>query len=100
ACPPRPTLVPYTTLFRSWTGQPWEKTRAVVGRSFRMRGPEQSVYTMAATAVMRLIERYEVDPRRIGFLGLGTESSTDNSARAVRSEEHTSELQSRENLVC
>jgi hydroxymethylglutaryl-CoA synthase len=66
-----------------WTGTPWEKTRAVVGRSFRMRGPAQSVYTMAATAVMRLIERYNIDPRRIGFLGLGTESSTDNSAGAV-----------------
>lgn len=66
-----------------WTGAPWEKTRAVVGRSFRMRGPEQSVYTMAATAAMRLIEQYGVDPQRIGFLGLGTESSTDNSAGAV-----------------
>jgi large subunit ribosomal protein L4 len=31
----------------------------VVGRSFRMRGPAQSIYTMAATAVMRLIERYD-----------------------------------------
>jgi len=66
-----------------WTGSPWDKTSAVVGRSFRMRGPDQSVYTMAATAVMRLIERYDIDPRRIGFLGLGTESSTDNSAGAV-----------------
>jgi hydroxymethylglutaryl-CoA synthase len=66
-----------------WTGAPWEKTRAVVGRSFRMRGPEQSVYTMAATAVMRLIDQYGIDPSRIGFLGLGTESSTDNSAGAV-----------------
>jgi hydroxymethylglutaryl-CoA synthase len=66
-----------------WTDTPWEKTRSVVGRSFRMRGPAQSVYTMAATAVMRLIERYDVDPGRVGFLGLGTESSTDNSAGAV-----------------
>ena len=66
-----------------WTGAPWDKTAAVVGRSFRMRGPHQSVYTMAATAVMRLIERYEIDPQRVGFLGLGTESSTDNSAGAV-----------------
>lgn len=66
-----------------WTGAPWDKTRAVVGRSFRMRGPEQSVYTMAATAAMRLIEHYDIDPDRIGFLGLGTESSTDNSAGAV-----------------
>lgn len=66
-----------------WTGSPWDKTSAVIGRSFRMRGPEQSVYTMAATAVLRLIDRYEIDPRRVGFLGLGTESSTDNSAGAV-----------------
>lgn len=66
-----------------WTGSPWDKTRAVVGRSFRMRGPEQSVYTMAATAAMRLINHYDIDPERIGFLGLGTESSTDNSAGAV-----------------
>jgi hydroxymethylglutaryl-CoA synthase len=66
-----------------WTESPWDKTEAVVGRSFRMRGPAQSVYTIAATAVLRLIERYEIDPARVGFLGLGTESSTDNSAGAV-----------------
>ena len=66
-----------------WTESPWDKTNAVIGRSFRMRGPHQSVYTMAATAVMRLIERYDIDPQRVGFLGLGTESSTDNSAGAV-----------------
>ncbi|HEY8520791.1 MAG TPA: hydroxymethylglutaryl-CoA synthase [Gammaproteobacteria bacterium] len=66
-----------------WTNTSWDKTRAVVGRSFRMRGPAQSVYTMAANAVLRLIERYDVDPGRVGFLGLGTESSTDNSAGAV-----------------
>jgi hydroxymethylglutaryl-CoA synthase len=66
-----------------WTQSPWDKTEAVVGRSFRMRGPAQSVYTIAATAVLRLIERYGIDPSRVGFLGLGTESSTDNSAGAV-----------------
>jgi hydroxymethylglutaryl-CoA synthase len=66
-----------------WTNNAWDKTRSVVGHSFRMRGPAQSIYTMAATAVMRLIERYDVDPQRVGFLGLGTESSTDNSAGAV-----------------
>ena len=66
-----------------WTGAPWDKTRAVVGNSFRMRGPNQSVYTLAGTAAMRLIERYGIDTERIGFLGLGTESSTDNSAGAV-----------------
>ena len=66
-----------------WTGAQWDKTSAVIGNSFRMRGPHQSVYTMAATSVMRLIDNYQIDPRRVGFLGLGTESSTDNSAGAV-----------------
>ncbi|MDX1482820.1 MAG: hydroxymethylglutaryl-CoA synthase, partial [Woeseiaceae bacterium] len=42
-----------------------------------------SVYTMAATAVLRLIDQYDVDPSRVSFLGLGTESSTDNSAGAI-----------------
>ena len=66
-----------------WTGDQWPRVREVVGRSFRVRGPEHSVYTMAATAVMRLIDQYNVDPTRIKFLGLGTESSTDNSAGAI-----------------
>lgn len=77
---------PYRVDLRSWcdwTDSPWDKTQAVIGRSFRMRGPAQSVYTIAATAVMQLIERYDIDPGRVGFLGLGTESSTDNSAGAV-----------------
>ena len=66
-----------------WTGDHWPKVREVVGRSFRVRGPDQSVYTMAATAVIRLIDQYDVDPARVKFLGLGTESSTDNSAGAI-----------------
>lgn len=66
-----------------WTDNQWPKIREIVGRSFRVRGPDQSVYTMAATAVIRLIDQYDVDPARIKFLGLGTESSTDNSAGAI-----------------
>ena len=67
----------------NWTDNQWPKIREVVGRSFRIRGRNQSVYTMAATAVMRLIEQYDIDPNRVKFLGLGTESSTDNSAGAI-----------------
>jgi len=67
----------------NWTGDSWSKVSCVVGRSYRMRGPDENAYTMAATAVLRLILRYQVDPQRIGFLALGTESSTDNSAGAV-----------------
>ncbi len=83
-------LAAYTPPFRvwledwcKWTDNQWPKIREVVGRSFRVRGRNQSVYTMAATAVMRLIDQYDIDPTRVKFLGLGTESSTDNSAGAI-----------------
>ena len=35
-----------------WSGSSWDKTRAVIGNSFRVVGPEHSVYTMAANAVL------------------------------------------------
>ncbi|MEO1171132.1 MAG: hydroxymethylglutaryl-CoA synthase, partial [Myxococcota bacterium] len=66
-----------------WTGSNWDKVQAVVGRSFRVKGPGHSLYTMAASAVLQLIEKYDVDPRDVGMLVLGTESSTDNAAGAV-----------------
>ena len=66
-----------------WTGNDWEKIRHVVGSGFRLLGPRQSVYTMAANALLRLISSYEIDPTRIRYLALGTESSTDNSAGAI-----------------
>lgn len=67
----------------SWTENSWEKISAVVGRSFRVPGRHENVYTMAANAVLRLIRQNDIDPQRVGFLGLGTESSTDNAAGAV-----------------
>jgi len=66
-----------------WNGEPWGRVQGVVGRSFRMRGPGQSVYTLAANAVWRLLHDYDIDPARVGMLALGTESSSDNSAGAV-----------------
>jgi hydroxymethylglutaryl-CoA synthase len=66
-----------------WTGNPWDKVSSVVGRSFRQPGPHESIYTMAANAVLRLIEQYGIDPRDIGYFAFGTESSTDNAAGAV-----------------
>jgi hydroxymethylglutaryl-CoA synthase len=66
-----------------WTGAEWSKIQQVVGTGFRLLGPQQSIYTMAANAVLRLIQNYDIDPSRVHYLGLGTESSTDNSAGAV-----------------
>ena len=66
-----------------WTGNSWDKIQVVVGRSFRVPGRHENVYTMASNAVLRLILQNQIDPQRVGFLGLGTESSTDNAAGAV-----------------
>ena len=66
-----------------WMGKLWSKVQPSVGNSFRVAGPDESIYTMAATAALRLILKYDVNPEDIGFIGLGTESSADNSAGAV-----------------
>jgi hydroxymethylglutaryl-CoA synthase len=66
-----------------WSGDDRAKIRDVVGAGFRLPGPQHSVYTMAANAILRLIEQYDIDPREVRFLALGTESSTDNSAGAI-----------------
>jgi hydroxymethylglutaryl-CoA synthase len=66
-----------------WTGNPWDKVSAVVGNAFRQPGPHESIYTMAANAVLRLIDQYDIDPSEIGYFAFGTESSTDNAAGAV-----------------
>lgn len=67
----------------AWTGNSWDKTRAVIGASFRIPGVEEDVYTMAAKAVVTLIERHRIDPAKVGYLALGTESSIDNATGAV-----------------
>src|SRR6187399_2019086 len=66
-----------------WTGNSWDKIQVVVGSSFRVPGRHENVYTMAANAVLRLILQNDIDPQAVGFLGLGTESSTDNATGAV-----------------
>src|SRR3712207_7417505 len=72
--PPRSTLFPYTTLFRSTLG---EAPDVALGR---LRDGE------APPVEMRMRSRPEADVVAI--------------APVVRSEEHTSELQSRQYLVC
>jgi hydroxymethylglutaryl-CoA synthase len=79
-------LPPYRVDLQSWcewTGADWDKISQVVGTGFRLLGPRQSIYTMAANAVLRLIRQNDIDPGKVRYLGLGTESSTDNSAGAI-----------------
>lgn len=69
--------------FAEWTAADPSKLTAVVGDAFRMAAPDEDVYTMAAAAAIRLIDANHVDPRSIGMIALGTESSIDNAVGAV-----------------
>src|SRR3712207_8449000 len=83
--PPRSTLFPYTTLFRSCE-------RLVVDREIR-----ELELGIEDADVPLLGHRGDVDH---GDVGLLLERRDHVGVRGVRSEEHTSELQSRQYLVC
>src|SRR3712207_8298840 len=77
--PPRSTLFPYTTLFRSaCTGAPWTA------------GPRRPHFMCKGGAGRRTLTQIQTKGCSMSKL----------MTRAVRSEEHTSELQSRQYLVC
>src|SRR3712207_8559693 len=74
--PPRSTLFPYTTLFRSGAGLP---RRHRLLRALRLPG---------------------LPPRGGRRLGARRAAALGRAGADARSEEHTSELQSRQYLVC
>src|SRR5688572_32048176 len=87
--PPRSTLFPYTTLFRSGQGK--------AGR----RGKEPMKIVMA------VIKPFKLDEVRDALTAVGVHGLTVTEVKGygrqkghTRSEEHTSELQSQSNLVC
>src|SRR3712207_8095571 len=82
--PPRSTLFPYTTLFRSGRG-------VGGGGRRRARGARGALSVLAAAVDQARTPR----PRRL----LAAADPVDRH-RPRRSEEHTSELQSRQYLVC
>src|SRR2546430_13488426 len=81
--PPRSTLFPYTTLFRSYAHFRWHR-----------RGP-------GGTQVCKLLTPYATSSPASSAKSRSTHSTCcDPSEASKRSEEHTSELQSQSNLVC
>src|SRR2546430_10964589 len=74
--PPRSTLFPYTTLFRSLDGVSFSVRQ---GEKVAIVGPSGA----GKSTIFHLLLRF-YDP----------------SSGTIRSEEHTSELQSQSNLVC
>src|SRR3712207_7700423 len=89
--PPRSTLFPYTTLFRSTSGV--ERTRHRGPRVAQPRGPARVVYTLRAAGRGRPVAAR-------GGRTPGVRPDDRGGRLVLRSEEHTSELQSRQYLVC
>src|SRR3712207_7504896 len=90
--PPRSTLFPYTTLFRSVSGEQTPERWTVRGPGPELSGPRSSGPVLTpthASAVADLARRVEA------HLG-----GRPQDVEWARSEEHTSELQSRQYLVC
>src|SRR3712207_7333149 len=81
--PPRSTLFPYTTLFRSFT--------MVFGRA--------AGHATVIEAGLRFIQNPGEVPRQLPSSTVAAEILRDGQ-ELIRSEEHTSELQSRQYLVC
>src|SRR5688572_32169597 len=85
--PPRSTLFPYTTLFRS--------RRLLDGYPRTVRASHER-------EVLRDRRRslQPRDVRRCPQRSRGVRAASRKQTRSLRSEEHTSELQSQSNLVC
>src|SRR5690606_41059293 len=88
--PPSSTLFPYTTLFRS-------RDRELDGLVLADRAPEDdtlaSIFAGAPDEVLGIAQALGRDQDALGVHAV-------DDVTEARSEEHTSELQSRENLVC
>src|SRR5690606_41185458 len=89
--PPLPTLFPYTTLFRSHSPPPTMTMPPVTSADL----DEDRVALDPGAIGPQVLD----DRRALALAGLVVEPAVVLGA-FDRSEEHTSELQSRENLVC
>src|SRR5688572_32737734 len=87
--PPRSSLFPYTTLFRSEAGAPGSQAQQRVLRGVSDR-------SIVQTAADRTGVRVRLFDTSTGTQGRNALTLSADS----RSEEHTSELQSQSNLVC
>src|SRR2546429_2239912 len=82
--PPRSTLFPYTTLFRSSPAPGSVRCLQLLGRTWLAPIPESRDHPLHRPFLDKLI----------------SENGPAENPQEIRSEEHTSELQSRLHLVC
>src|SRR3989475_1141607 len=97
--PPRSTLFPYTTLFRSARTVALEAEDALQARAVHPARGARVPRPTAAPGVGRVSVDVSGGGVRLGLVALDVRGAPRMVDR-VRSEEHTSELQSQSNLVC
>src|SRR2546430_15057486 len=96
--PPRSTLFPYTTLFRSMSADPSTIAARVSSECRRLLSAESTQFSSRVFIVHGRDDVLKVQlARMLERLGL---SPIVLHERPERSEEHTSEPQSQSNLVC
>src|SRR3712207_7870918 len=90
--PPRSTLFPYTTLFRSWfeaSQDSWQKSTGLGREAVELIPRWVAMWDQIRNNFLSA-EGFPTDPLQFATRWYN----------ATRSEEHTSELQSRQYLVC
>src|SRR3712207_7626172 len=85
--PPRSTLFPYTTLFRSITAN-----KNIIKSAF----PNNPNYIASDEEIKKFIK----DKTGVAFAVVSGSYKLEDGTEQPRSEEHTSELQSRQYLAC
>src|SRR2546430_8648453 len=95
--PPRSTLFPYTTLFRSHVDEPGSHDQIADVDRLARRGVAQVPHGHDAVAADRHVTAIARIPRAVHDPAA---FQNDVVRSPARSEEHTSELQSQSNLVC
>src|SRR5207302_10188748 len=94
-----PTLFPYTPLFRSRFAKSWNKVVVLKGAGTVIAAPDGRI-TLNPIATPALASGGTGDVLAGLIGGLMAQKLPAFEAAVTRSEEHTAELQSRENLVC
>src|SRR5262249_62415316 len=97
--PPSSTLFPYTTLFRSQAEAVGRWGHRCLVSALVLAVVRGSRHALAVAALRAAVLRGHLDRVRYGRSGF-PESAARLPAVVLRSEEHTSELQSLTNLVC